>query len=197
MSCTHTTDCQLFPQFAAEPALKIWKQHFCESNFKKCARYQLALTGKTAPLELLPNGKELTVSRSKEEISINVLFNAIQKNRIGMVQSIFNSKISSGSIRNSAGITPLMFAAEIGSLEMVNLLIQLGCSPHAKNNAGKNPLQVAEQNSHDECADAIRAAMEKTPAGQANKTPAMSDEEERMSHVVKFLSKFNPFKKAS
>jgi ankyrin repeat protein len=197
MSCTHTADCQLFPQFAAEPALKIWKQHFCEGDFKKCARYQRALTGISVPLELLPNGKALNVERSKEEVNINVLFNAIQKNRIGMVQSIFKARISEGGIRNSAGITPLMFAAELGNLNMVKLLIELGCNPHAKNHSGKNALQIANDGGHAQCAQFIQLAMGKTPVTEiAYLNPANSDEE-NMSQVLRFLRKFNPFKKAS
>jgi hypothetical protein len=197
MTCTHTGDCQLFPQFAAEPALKIWKQHYCEGEFKKCARFQRSLTGVAVPLELLPNGKELNVARSKDEISINVLFNAIQKNRAGMVQSIFRTKVSESGIRNSAGITPLMFAAELGNLDMVNLLIDLGCNPHEKNKAGKNSLHIATATGHEECAQAIQAAMEKTPLAGSGKASLNGDDQESMSQVLKFLRKFNPFKKAS
>ena len=197
MSCTHTTDCQLFPQFAAEPALKIWKLHYCEGDFKKCARYQCALTGVSVPLELLPNGKELHVERSKDEMSVNVLFNAIQKNRVGMVQSIFKTKMSEGGFRNSAGVTPLMFAAELGSLSMVKLLIDIGCSPHAKNNAGKNALQIAIDNSHEPCAQVIKIAMAKTPEDKSIGSVAKSEDPESMSQVLKFLRMFNPFKKAS
>jgi len=196
MSCTHTEDCQLFPQFAAEPALKIWKQHFCEGDFKKCARYQRALTGVSVPLELLPNGKELQVARSKDEMSINVLFNAIQKNRVSMVNTIFKTKISEGGIRNSAGITPLMFAAELGNLNMVQLLLDLGCNPHLTNNSGKNALLMAKDHGHGKCALVIESAMKKIPAPEFI-AESTTDEHENMSQVLKFLRLFNPFKRAS
>lgn len=197
MPCTHTTDCQLFPQFAAEPALKIWKQHYCEGDFKKCARYQRSLTGASVPLELLPNGKELHVERSKDEMDVNILFNAIQKNRVSMVQSIYKTKISAKGIRNSAGVTPLMYAAELGNLEMVDLLVKLGCNPHTKNNTGKNAAEIAVDNGHIKCVQVIEQAMKTIPVSGSANHRSKNDDDESMSQVLKFLRMFNPFKKAS
>ena len=68
MSCTHSSNCPLFAQFAQfamEPALAVWKQHYCDGEFAKCARYQAGLKGKTVPITLLPNGKMIDKKKLK------------------------------------------------------------------------------------------------------------------------------------
>ena len=116
MSCSHSSGCPLFAQFAMEPALAVWKKHFCDGDYIKCARYQLGLKGKTVPITLLPNGKMIEKkSKSKEEMGGTALFNAILKGRASMVKSMFSSKMSSVSVTSSDGSTPLMAAARVDS----------------------------------------------------------------------------------
>ena len=61
MACTHIRNCELFVQFALNPALGIWQSAYCNDDYSVCARYQTSLEGKVVPLSLLPNGKKITV----------------------------------------------------------------------------------------------------------------------------------------
>lgn len=88
------------------------------------------------------------------------------------------------------------FAAELGNLGMVNLLLELGCNPHAKNNGGLKAAQIAADNDHEECVQAIKIAMQNTPESNAV-YPVAAQEPENMAYVLRFLRRFNPFKKAS
>ena len=66
MSCPHTEDCPLFPKLTM--TLEVWRFSFCDSDerYPSCARYQITLKGKTAPLTLLPNGKDLADAAAKK-----------------------------------------------------------------------------------------------------------------------------------
>ncbi|HZS42585.1 MAG TPA: hypothetical protein VFF06_37400 [Polyangia bacterium] len=57
--CPHTASCPLFPRFTLQSALKIWQMKYCEADYKRCARYQLSLSGQPVPNGLLPNGQLL------------------------------------------------------------------------------------------------------------------------------------------
>ncbi len=195
MACTHSSNCQLYPQFAADAALKLWKQHYCEGDFNKCARYQLSLQGKAVPLTLLPNGKQINLDRSKEEVGAHALFNAILKNRPAMVRSILKTNTSKGTITNSDGQTPLMVAAEIGNRDTVTVLLEFGCSPQALDKQGRNPAQIAEEHGFPAIAKQILAYR----GGRvANDEPVIGADEEdetgSMPEILGFLRKLNPFK---
>ena len=184
MSCSHTADCPLFAQFAMEPSLAVWKQHFCDSEFTKCVRYQLSLKGEAVPLTLMPNGKMLEAKlKSKEEMGGTALFNAILKGRVSMVKSMFASKMTSAQVTTSDGSTPLMAAASVGNLEMINILLAAGCNPFNINKNGLNALAVAEQKDFSDCIKAIKDFMDanshlKNKASEAKNTPDTPNEEE-------------------
>lgn len=164
MTCSHTTDCPLFAQFAMEPSLAIWKKHYCDSEFSKCARYQLSLKGAAVPLTLMPNGKMIeTKAKSKEELGGTAIFNAILKGRASMVKSMLSSKMATVSVTSSDGSTPLMAAASIGHLEIVNILLAAGCNPFNKNKDGFNALKVAESKNFPDCIKAIQEFMDSHP----------------------------------
>ena len=164
MSCSHTTDCPLFAQFAMEPSLAIWKQHFCDSEFTKCARYQLSLKGAAVPLTLMPNGKLIeTKAKSREELGGTALFNAILKGRASMVKSMFASKMATIAVTSSDGSTPLMAAASIGHLEIVNILLAQGCNPFKTNKDGFNALKVAKSKKFPDCVNSIKEYMDSHP----------------------------------
>jgi hypothetical protein len=57
--CTHVADCALFPLFRSREALAYWREHYCEGDHTRCARYQSMCDGRTPPSTLLPNGKLL------------------------------------------------------------------------------------------------------------------------------------------
>ena len=57
MSCLHTKACPLFPHL--RESLQSWRDYYCDSDqqWHDCARYKLSLTGQSAPITLLPNGR--------------------------------------------------------------------------------------------------------------------------------------------
>ena len=122
MACSHTSNCQLYPLLAMEPALLLWKKHYCENDFEKCKRYHFSLEGKVVPLTLLPNGKMLE-KRTTTEINTAALFNAIEKKRIPVVKSIIKTGIKGKNLQTSEGLSPLMAAASVGSETLVELML--------------------------------------------------------------------------
>lgn len=207
MSCSHAASCPLFAQFAMEPSLKVWKQHFCEGAFKTCVRFQNSLQGKPVPITLLPNGKMLTKStRGKEELAGTALFNAIYKGRVLMVKSMLKNKVASSAIIGPDGMTPLMAAASVGNLELVDLFLKFGCNPFNKRDDDKRAVDIAAEEGHTECVTVIQDFMNSHPEQEGNATTVTqqaeaatteeSDDKETMSEVVSLLRKLNPFKKA-
>jgi len=180
MSCTHSADCPLFAQFAMEPA-------------------QLSLKGEVVPIALMPNGKMLENKvKSKEEMGGTALFNAILKGRVSMVKSMFSSKMSTVQVTSSDGSTPLMAAASVGNLEIINLLLEAGCNPFNTNNNNINALAVAEKKKFPDCAKVIKEFMLAHPnlKGEVSATekPATSKEQEtEIKGIVSMLKKLNPF----
>ncbi len=197
MSCSHSSSCPLFAQFAMEPALAIWKKHFCDGEYTNCARYQKGLKGEVVPLTLLPNGKMIEHKvKSKEEIGGTALFNAILKNRVSMVKSMLSSKMASVNVIANDGSTPLMVAASVGSVEIIEYLLSVGCNPFKANNDGYDALVVAQKKNFPECEKIIKEYMD---AHQELKNADISssveenNEAEEMSGVVSLLKKLNPF----
>jgi acetolactate synthase regulatory subunit len=67
MACSHTDDCELYPQISLSSALKVWQVFYCEGDYEKCVRYQTAAEGRPVPVTLLPNGKELEIESVTRE----------------------------------------------------------------------------------------------------------------------------------
>lgn len=200
MSCTHTSNCPLFAQFAMEPALAIWKKHFCDGEYSKCARYQLGIKGATVPITLLPNGKMIENKvKSKEELGGAALFNAILKGRASMVKSMIVSKMASAQVVSSDGSTPLIVAASVGHLEIVNILLAAGCNPFNTNHAGITALTVTERKKFTDCTTAIKEYMFSHPElkekATENRNTANSpdNQEAEIKGIVSLLKKLNPF----
>ena len=198
MSCSHASSCPLFAQFAMEPALAIWKKHFCDGEYTSCARYQKGLKGEVVPLTLLPNGKMIENRvKSKEEIGGTALFNAILKNRIPMVKSMFSSKMASVDVVANDGSTPLMVAASVGNVEIIELLLSVGCNPFKTNNDGYDALIVAQKKNFPDCEKVIKEYMDTHPElkniDSSISKDETEDEAEEMSSVVSLLKKLNPF----
>jgi len=57
VGCQHSSTCPLFPHL--NESLAGWRSYYCDdrSNWRECARYQVALTGDRVPITLLPNGR--------------------------------------------------------------------------------------------------------------------------------------------
>jgi len=73
MACSHISDCELFVQFALNPALEIWKKGYCNTDYAACVRYKTAKMGQIVPLSLLPNGKKIQTNRSQDELVVALI----------------------------------------------------------------------------------------------------------------------------
>jgi ankyrin repeat protein len=142
MACTHVDSCELFAQFALNPALKVWQFHYCDQDFKRCARYQLSLTGAAVPLNLLPNGSRVEAARSDADYGATAIFNAILKRRMPMIESLLRTGMDI-NIRDSRGMTPLMAAAATGDVEIVKFLLKKKAAPQLKSTAGETAYEIA------------------------------------------------------
>lgn len=199
MSCSHSSSCPLFAQFAMEPALAIWKKHFCDGEYTNCARYQMGLKGEVVPITLLPNGKMIEHKvKSKEEIGGTALFNAILKNRTPMVKSMLSSKMASVDVVANDGSTPLMVAVSIGNTEIAEFLLSAGCNPFKTNNDGYDALTVAQRKNFPDCEKIIKEYMDQHPELKnldhaKSENISESKDESEISGVVSLLKKLNPF----
>ena len=199
MACNHSGACELFPLMAMEPALNLWKKHYCEGAFNNCARYQLSMESKPVPLTLLPNGKQLA-PRSKEEINAAALFNAIEKGRIPLIKSMIKTGIAKMAAQTSNGMSPLMAAAKVGNVEIVTLMLEHGCNPWRKSPDGHTALDIATAEGHDSCIQILRHKMETTTPDDYAQLPATTVEDENeetveatKSNIINVLKKLNPF----
>jgi len=59
MSCQLLPDCPIFTETFAQPAMRVWRDLYCESiaGFAQCKRLELRLRGETPAPDLLPNGQ--------------------------------------------------------------------------------------------------------------------------------------------
>ena len=143
MACSHIKSCELFVQFALNPALEIWKKHYCNGEYRGCVRYNLAKMAQPVPLTLLPNGKKIQINRSNDEFGTTALFNCIEKNRIRMARSIIKTTHLDINASNVEGTTALMAAVEQGSEDMINLLLEFNPDASAKNMHGQTAYDIA------------------------------------------------------
>lgn len=196
MNCTHSKTCQLYAQFAMEPSLRLWKQRYCVNDYEKCARYQLALEGKSVPLALLPNGKRVK-QRSKEQISAAALFNAILKQRVPMVKSMLKVGLPSKRMASSDGMTLLMASASVGNRELVEMMLENGCNPHAKNMKGDTALDIALASGFTDCARVIETALSKMTAEEYEEKHKQKQSAEvaepSSTGFISFFKKLIPF----
>lgn len=162
MGCTHCQSCELYAQFALNPALQLWQTHYCQGDHTRCVRYQMSLRKEPVPLNMLPNGTRVEIPRAADDYNATALFNAILKRRLHMVESLL--KTVDVNIRNSEGNTPLMAAAGTGDLRIIRLLLGKGANPGITNNLGETPAQVAARHGHNEAAMVLQVAMKGGPA---------------------------------
>lgn len=155
MACSHVASCELFVQFALNPALDLWKAHYCEGDFGRCARYIGSSAGQAIPLTLLPNGKNVRIGLTKTDSGTTALFNAILKNRPRMIHSLVRAGVNIND-RNLEGLTPLMVAAERGDLDIIAALIAEGADPYATDLEGKTAYDIALGCGHPEAAQRIQ-----------------------------------------
>lgn len=195
MTCTHTTSCELYVQFAADPSIQLWKTHYCDSDFKRCARYELALKGRAVPLTLLPNGRQIETAMSDEDRGMHALYNAILKNRLQMVKAFMKTKVTTNKVANADGVTPVMYAAFLGRTEIMQFFLESGCNPHYRNKKGQTALELAASEGHQDCVDILRDFMAKI-APVADTAEEVTDKDARrgplMGRILGFLRGHKP-----
>jgi len=155
MSCSHVKGCELFVQFAMNPALELWKMNYCEGDHKRCVRYRMSNAGRPVPLTLLPNGRMVRAHRSSEEVAATTLFNAVLKNRTHMIGVLIRAGIDA-NVRNIEGMTPLMAAAADNLEEVARLLLEHGADPSAVDAAGETAYDIAMRLGHKSIASVLR-----------------------------------------
>ena len=143
MACSHIKSCELFVQFALNPALEIWKSAYCNGDFKSCVRYESARMGQLVSLSLLPNGKKIKINRSQDELATTALFNCIEKNRLPMARSLIKTVGVDINACNVEGTTALMAAVEFGSIEMIELLLSFRPDMSLVNMHGQSAYDLA------------------------------------------------------
>jgi len=198
MICTHSSQCDLYVQFAAEPALALWKKRYCNSKYNQCARYQCAARNQLVPMTLLPNGTQLGEARDKEDITLSAVFNAISKNRCHMVQSIIKASPGAQHGTNSDGVSALMLAAKLGNPKMLNVLLLLGCDPTRRNKLGQSALDISQQFGYKTCLEILQTAEKKALIGQARRRNTSSSPDSStnktsiLSRMLHFLRGHKP-----
>lgn len=155
MSCSHIKNCELFVQFALNPALDVWKDHYCEGDHTLCVRYQRSSASQPVPLTLLPNGKMVRPSASVSHSGELTLFNAIVKNRARMVSSILKAGVNINA-KNIQGVTPLMAAAGLDRGEIVQFLLEGGADIHLKSLEGETAYDIALAAGHENIVALLR-----------------------------------------
>lgn len=162
MACSHTQHCELFAQFALNPALQVWQSHYCEADHSRCARYQLSLKGQAVPLNLLPNGKRIEAPRSSSAYGAAALFNAILKERVHMVDSLLRTGVDI-NVRGSEGMTPLMAAATVGNTDILALLLDHGADPSMQSAQGETAMDIAQRYGHQGFAERLSMVIAASP----------------------------------
>jgi len=150
MSCSHISNCELFAQFAQNPALILWKTHYCNGGFQSCARFQRSLAGESIPLTLLPNGTTIEATRSEEEMGSAALFNAIEKNRTWMVNTFIEKVGVDVNSTNVTGSTALMMAADMGNVSIMRILLDHHADYRLENINGETAKDIAIRSGHQE-----------------------------------------------
>lgn len=194
MACNYSSSCELFPLMAMEPALNLWKKHFCEGVFNNCARYRLSHNSKPVPLTLLPNGKQLA-PRSREKINSVALFNAIEEGRVPIIKSMIKTGVAKMKTQTSRGLIPLMAAARTGNVEIVTLMLEHGCNPWRKDAEGNTALDIAIANGYEACIDILLQKMRTTDPQDHAQLPAtttVDDVAETRSNVVSIFKNSIP-----
>lgn len=62
--CPMEVGCPMYELFSLSGMLGLWQSLYCEADFRRCERFRLAQEGSPVPKELLPDGKELRLSKS-------------------------------------------------------------------------------------------------------------------------------------
>ncbi|THC90148.1 hypothetical protein EYZ11_010390, partial [Aspergillus tanneri] len=94
---------------------------------------------------------------------------AARTNNVQVCQVLINSERIHGSeggieTRNCTGATPLHFAASIGSLKTVRILLDAGADPHAVDHYNRSPLFMASEGNHVKMVELLLASGAEIPS---------------------------------
>lgn len=53
----------MYKLLAASGTLGAWKGRYCDAEYERCARFEMASAGRPVPINLLPDGQLLKRSR--------------------------------------------------------------------------------------------------------------------------------------
>jgi hypothetical protein len=61
LACGYLAECPLFNTTLRQPAMRVWRELYCDSNvgFSHCVRLQLFLKGTMPDDDVLPNGQRV------------------------------------------------------------------------------------------------------------------------------------------
>jgi ankyrin repeat protein len=82
------------------------------------------------------------------------------ENATEIVKALLEKGAKPDEVRDTNMTTPLQIAAEIGNVEIVKALLDAGADVYVRNNHDKTPLDLAEDEGHQEIAEIIKAHME-------------------------------------
>ena len=65
--CPHVPTCRMYALLKLAGSLETWQARYCMAGYTQCARYKLALEGRSVPINLMPNGAYLRTATTPEE----------------------------------------------------------------------------------------------------------------------------------
>jgi ankyrin repeat protein len=88
---------------------------------------------------LLALAAAAAMGQAQEKSDPEKIYSAIRENNLTQLKALIENK-EAANLADNRGITPLMFAAEVGSLESMRLLIESGAEVNAQNAFGSTAL---------------------------------------------------------
>ena len=97
--------------------------------------------------------------------NVKALFRVVERGNLAWTYRLI-AMGADVNVRNEAGQTPLMFAAEKGYADMVQVLIQHGANPKLANNQGESALTIALMKGYTRIAESLEMAEASCKYGQ-------------------------------
>jgi len=98
-----------------------------------------------------------TPSNGGASQNVKALFRVVERGNLAWTYRLI-AMGADVNVRNEAGQTPLMFAAEKGYADMVQVLIQNGANPKLANNQGESALTIALMKGYTRIAESLEMA---------------------------------------
>ena len=89
--------------------------------------------------------------------NVKALFRVVERGNLAWTYRLI-AMGADVNVRNDAGQTPLMFAAEKGYADMVQVLIQHGANPKLANNQGESAMTIALMKGYTRIAESLEMA---------------------------------------